>query len=218
LLTPENIESVHRGLINLLDKDNTEQDLRKQVAESLTQHLYATLEYYLTNKKWGEADSQTYRLMLNIANREKQTFLDYSDISSFSCPALQRIDQLWVKYSNNRFGFSVQKDIWIHTGNRLGIKPEQFDDKDYQNYIRFSRAVGWYDDKERVNETESRGGFVSYDELLTRINHNPYGYRGTLPYQWVSVGLAIVFGDEAGRRGGWRGSGGFFSRTALCEL
>jgi hypothetical protein len=55
----------------------------------------------------------------------------------------------------------------------LGIKPELFNDKDYKNYIRFSQAVGWYDDKER----EVRGsGFVSYEELITRINRNPDGY------------------------------------------
>ncbi|MHC5755820.1 MAG: AAA-like domain-containing protein, partial [Nostoc sp.] len=47
LVTAKNIESVHRQLINLLTKINTEEELKKQVEESLTQHLYAQLEYYL---------------------------------------------------------------------------------------------------------------------------------------------------------------------------
>ncbi|WP_208346705.1 GUN4 domain-containing protein, partial [Aetokthonos hydrillicola] len=184
LLTPENIESVHRELINLLNKDNTKQQLRQQVAESLTQHLYAQLEYYLNDKKWAEADSQTDRLMVNIAKRDKKGYLDYDDIKSFSCPALRRIDQLWVN-SDKRFGFSVQKEIWIKTGNRLGIKLEQWNGEDYKNYIRFSQAVGWLDDKGRENESGSMSvlEFKSYDELLTRINRNPYKYRGSLPYR-----------------------------------
>jgi hypothetical protein len=180
LLTPEHIESVHRELINLLDKDNTTQQLRQKVAESLTQHLYAILKYYLNNQKWREADFQTYRLMLNIAKREKQQYLDYDDINSFSCPALQRIDQLWFN-SDKRFGFRVQKEIWIKTGNRVGIKPEQWKDTDLRNYERFLGAIGWYDEK-NVNETlGSKGDYLTYTELIDRIYLNPSYGRGSLP-------------------------------------
>ncbi|WP_208354477.1 hypothetical protein, partial [Aetokthonos hydrillicola] len=42
---------------------------------------------------------------------------------------------------------TIQKEIWIKTGNRLGIKLEQWNGEDYKNYIRFSQAVGWLDDK-----------------------------------------------------------------------
>ncbi len=33
-----------------------------------------------------------------------------------TCEDLRTIDQLWVKYSNGRFGFSVQKRIWHSIG------------------------------------------------------------------------------------------------------
>lgn len=50
--------------------------------------------------------------MLKVANRESQGFLDIKDIEKFPCSDLHTIDQLWVQYSDGRFGFSVQKRIY----------------------------------------------------------------------------------------------------------
>ncbi|MBD2341537.1 AAA-like domain-containing protein [Calothrix sp. FACHB-156] len=152
------IESVYQDLIKLLSINNTESELRKKVEPLLTQYLYAQLEYYLKAKNWQAADEQTYKLMLNIAKREEQGFLDYDDINNFSCPDLQKIDKLWVTNSDKRFGFSVQREIWDNS----------------QDYISFAKAVGWYDD------IGGGGEFVSYDELLRRIKDDP-SYRGSLP-------------------------------------
>lgn len=191
-VTGANITSVHRNLIELLSKNNTELDLKRKVEQSLTEHLYAQLENYLNVKNWQQADYQTYRLMLNIAKGEKQGFLDYDQINTFSCPDLQRIDKLWFN-SDNRFGFRVQKEIWINTGNRLGIKLEQWNDKDYENYYRFAKAVGWYDDKVKSETTGSRGQYVEYDKLIEGIKSHPSEYRGSLPYtSWTDFDYGIL--------------------------
>ncbi len=191
LLAAKDIEAVHRGLINLLSTNTSAAELRERVEKSLTQHLYAQLEYSLKAENWQAADIQTYQLMLNIAKREKERYLDYDDINNFYCPDLQRIDQLWVN-SDKRFGFSVQKKIWISTGNRLGIKPSEWNDKDSENYFRFATAVGWYDNKKRDEETgsQARGGFVSsYSEINERIKNDP-SVRGTLPINIFSRALS----------------------------
>ena len=173
LLTGENIESVYRSLIKLKPQD-------KEVETSLTKHLYAQLEYFLKAKNWSDADDKTYRLMLNIAKREEQGYLDYDNINSFSCPDLQRIDQLWVSNSDKLFGFSVQKEIWIKTGNRLGIKPNEWTDKDELNFIRFATVVGWYTYKQN-GSSRGRGDYVSYTELIQGIKDKPTRvYKGTL--------------------------------------
>lgn len=185
LLTGENIESVHRSLIKLKPQD-------KEVEKSLTEHLYAQLAYYLKTKNWQAGDRQTFQLMLNIAKREEQGYLDYEDINRFSCPSLQKIDKLCVN-ADNRFGFSVQKEIWIRTGNRLGIKLEEWNNKDRVNYLRFARTVGWYDDKLEDNTnpyeledntSRSKGDYVNYADLIKRIKKNYVYGRGGLPYIW----------------------------------
>ncbi len=164
------IESIYRGLIELISENNTESALRKKVEPLLTQNLYAQLEHSLKTKDWEAADEQTNQLMLYIAKREKELYLDDNDINNFSCPDLQRIDKLWVTNSDNRFGFSVQKEIW---------------DKNPENYISFAKAVGWYDDK------ANGGDFVSYDELLRRIKDNPDTYRGSLPLRALSFTIPL---------------------------
>lgn len=172
LLTGENIESVYRSLRKLNPQD-------KEVELALTQHLYAQLKYFLKAKNWEGADRETYKLMLNIAKREREGWIDLEQINNFSCPDLKKIDQLWVKYSDKLFGFSVQKEIWIKTGNRLGIKPSEWTNRDYENYLEFAKRVGWYNDREQ--EGNSRGSWVSYNDLIRGIKNNPKNYRGGLP-------------------------------------
>ncbi|WP_375469726.1 AAA-like domain-containing protein [uncultured Nostoc sp.] len=207
LLTGENVELVHRGLIKLISQNITEIKLRREVEASLTKHLYAQLEYFLKAKNWKSADRKTSQLMLNIAKRDEQGYLDYDNINNFSCPDLQKIDHLWVN-ADNRFGFSVQKEIWIKTGNRLGIKPEDWNNLDYKNYIQFAKAVGWYDEKGTGdNQALNERGFVSSDELYKRIKENFVGYRGSLPTIFHSTIPYILNQTQI-----------FFSRIATCKV
>ncbi|EKF05425.1 GUN4 domain-containing protein [Tolypothrix sp. PCC 7601] len=214
LLAAKDIETVHRNLLNLL---STNTPLRERVEKSLTQHLYAQLEYSLKAKNWQAADLQTDQLMLNIAKREKEEYLDLDSINNFSCPDLKKIDQLWVN-SDKRFGFSVQKEIWISTGNRLGIKPEEWNDKDVENYYRFATAVGWYDDKKtRDSETGGRGGdFLRYDELLKLVKDDPTYGTGSLPWREAVAGYVRVTGPSEVFFS--RATGFFFSRAATCKV
>lgn len=69
---------------------------------------YSQLENLLKQKDWKQADRETFRLMLKVAKRESEGWLNLESIDYFPCPDLKKIDGLWVKYSNGRFGFSVQ--------------------------------------------------------------------------------------------------------------
>jgi uncharacterized protein YegL len=77
---------------------------------------YTQLGNLLAEGKWKEADEETARLMFKIADREKERWLRVEDIEQFPSSDLQTIDQLWVEYSNGRFGFSVQKQIYQSLG------------------------------------------------------------------------------------------------------
>ena len=69
---------------------------------------YTQLWDLLAAQKWKKADEETARVMLQVANREEECWLDPESIDNFPCEDLQTIDRLWVHYSNGRFGFSVQ--------------------------------------------------------------------------------------------------------------
>jgi serine/threonine protein kinase len=80
---------------------------------------YTKLRNLLAAQKWKEADQETARVMLEAANRTKEGYLDRQSIENFPCEDLRTIDQLWVKYSEGRFGFSVQKQIWLELGGSM---------------------------------------------------------------------------------------------------
>ncbi|MBW4573635.1 MAG: GUN4 domain-containing protein [Tolypothrix carrinoi HA7290-LM1] len=86
---------------------------------------YTRLRDLLKAKMWKEADEETLKVMLKAAGRKQDGWLDPQSINNFPCTDLRTIDQLWVKYSNGRFGFSVQKRIWESVGESV----EKFGDR-----------------------------------------------------------------------------------------
>ncbi len=94
---------------------------------------YTKLRDFLKAGQWFEADEETLAVILKVALREKEGWLDKKSIENFPCTDLRTIDQLWVKYSDGRFGFSVQKRIWESV------------DKDYE---KLGDRVGWRKTKE----------------------------------------------------------------------
>ncbi|WP_442935764.1 GUN4 domain-containing protein [Nostoc sp.] len=77
---------------------------------------YTRLRDLLKAGKWKEADQETLAVMLKASGREREGWLDFKSIENFPCTDLRTIDQLWVEYSNGRFGFSVQKRIYGSVG------------------------------------------------------------------------------------------------------
>lgn len=100
---------------------------------------YRQLDRLLASGKWKEADEETEKKMLEAAGRKEDRWLRVEDIDRFPCEDLRTIDQLWVKYSNGRFGFSVQKRIYESLGGT-----REYDKKIWE---AFGARVGW-----RVNK------------------------------------------------------------------
>jgi hypothetical protein len=111
---------------------------------------YTKLRDLLAAQKWKEADYETYLVMLQAVGRKENDYIREEELLNFPCADLRTIDQLWVKYSNGRFGFSVQKKIYLDVGG----KP---DGKYYEEaWEKFGDRVGW-----RVKEN-----WISYDEVI----------------------------------------------------
>jgi hypothetical protein len=125
---------------------------------------YRKLRDLLAAGRWKEADQETDRVMLKAARRESEGYLRKSDVENFSCQDLRTIDKLWVKYSNGKFGFSVQKQIYQSLG---GTK-----EYDYEVWKNFGDKVGW-----RSFGWSFGGKWLDYNELTFSKEH----YRGHLP-------------------------------------
>lgn len=141
-------------LENSLTKDELTTPTSKRIP-----NFVSKLCELLASKKWDKADKETLKIMLQVTGREKEGWLDVASIQNFPCEELRAIDQLWLQFSNGRFGFSVQKRIWKSVGGNL-----KADDKIYQ---AFGDRVGW-----RVN-----GNWIQIHQLsfisLAAVGHLP---------------------------------------------
>ncbi|MFM6400419.1 GUN4 domain-containing protein, partial [Planktothrix sp.] len=92
---------------------------------------------------------------------------DKDSINNFPCEDLRTIDQLWVKYSNGHFGFSIQKKIWLEIGGKVGHETES----------KLSDRIGW----------RKNGSWIDYDDLTfslqASVGHLPFF---ATPLYWVS--------------------------------
>lgn len=150
---------------------------------------YSVFQYFLSQKQWKDADEETAKLMLKVAGRDKDGWLDTGSIDNFPCEELRTINNLWIKYSNVRFGFTVQKQIYLETGNKLG----QYNQIEW---YRFGEEIGW----------KTKDGWLTTDNLNFSLSapkgHLPRGLGRIGRYQGAKLGIYRLV----------------FSRLANCNL
>jgi eukaryotic-like serine/threonine-protein kinase len=96
---------------------------------------YAPLQELLSQAKFKEADQETARMLLKLANREKAGWLDKIHVDNLPCEDLRTIDQLWQQGSNGRFGFSSQRRIYKAIGGTS--------DHNVDNWKLYCDRIGW---------------------------------------------------------------------------
>jgi hypothetical protein len=97
------------------------------------------LEELLRLVNLKDADHETKRLILELAHREQDGWLRAGDAKNISPQDLLAIDRLWIKYSNGRFGFSVQNKIW----RTLGCESSNNIQTQTISENKFGKAVSW---------------------------------------------------------------------------
>ncbi|WP_427161675.1 GUN4 domain-containing protein [Aliinostoc sp. HNIBRCY26] len=117
---------------------------------------YTKLRDLLIDSNWKEADRETYKVMNECIGG------NWSDQNLFNFPVtdITTINDLWLQYSNYRFGFSVQKKIYLEVGG----KPKEYKQDAWR---RLSESVGW-----RVD-----GVWIQYHQ----INFDISATKGHLP-------------------------------------
>ncbi|MBD2598482.1 GUN4 domain-containing protein [Nostoc spongiaeforme FACHB-130] len=143
-------------------KTNDETEAAREVVSSATAYSYTSskdftevvsghyqkLDELLQARKWKEADLETAKIIYVISHKELPETSPYKTYLSnyFSSEYLKvlprkdlnNINRLWLKYSNGRFGFSVQKRIWKRIG---GGSDTTYNSEEIQE--KFGDEVGW---------------------------------------------------------------------------
>ena len=154
------------GLVNI--ENEQEIQLKSEVGME-----YNNLRDLLKAQNWEEADKETYEVMIKAVGKKSGNYFNFTidELLNFPCQDLRTIDQLWVNYSNGRFGFSVQKEIYLSVGGEFSS-----DEYNFLAWNMFVHDVGWN---------------TKYD---VHKNHIP---RGHLPFS--IYGRVFFLGDFQSR-------------------
>jgi GUN4-like/ARM-like repeat domain, GUN4-N terminal len=105
---------------------------------------YKPLLDLLLKQEFEAADRTTIQKMCEVAGESavQRKWLYFTEVENFPITDLQTINKLWIVYSEGKFGFSVQRDIWLSLG---------------KNWDNLWAKIGW---KEGNNWTRYPGGFT----------------------------------------------------------
>lgn len=110
-------------------KHENQQIPSSKVSQQTLQSDYNLLKNLLISKDFREADHLTETILLNLTGG----FWVGDGIWKIPCTDLRTINQLWFEYSNEKFGFGIQKSIFEESGRLLGGGSGSFEER-----------VGWY--------------------------------------------------------------------------
>lgn len=118
-----------------------------------TKGTYQQLEDFLRTGMWEQANDETMEVFFNLMPEPNRFYFEINEIPTSD---LRKIDQLWVKYSNGRFGFSVQQRIWKEILRAYKRKHKNFTYYDELFLIddeacaTFIDCVGWPREANRI--------------------------------------------------------------------
>ena len=149
------------------------------VFRNLMEQSYQLLESYMVAGEWKKADQYNYRVMCQVLGKAVGGFFTADELLTFPCQDLKRLDGLWVDHSGGKFGFSVQKEIWVQCGGKLD---GEWNDEMYSIFKQFVITTAWYTDDFK---------FIGYENFLFEVtDKTPLGH---LPFFLWGVGGMVSF-------------------------
>jgi len=118
---------------------NLEQKLENVLMLLSDVYRFGKLQELLAAGKWKEADEETTRVMLEVTGKHNKEVLTPDDVKEFPATALKVIDNLWLKYSHDRFGFSLQLQAYQELGGTIDTLRAQ----DLGMLRKLGDEVGW---------------------------------------------------------------------------
>ncbi|WP_354635549.1 GUN4 domain-containing protein [Planktothricoides raciborskii] len=147
-------------------RQKAEEERKQREAEA----KFPQLAQFLAKGEWRKADEETRRVMCKIMGRESEGWLTEDNCRNFPREELKIIDALWVKYSNGKFGFSVQKKIFVE---QCGGTPGEYND---DAWCKLGDTVGW----------RKGGSWLSYSDYTFTTN----ALHGHLPLALLVIGVS----------------------------
>jgi hypothetical protein len=106
---------------------------------------YQPLQKLLAERQFQAADQLTLQKMCELAGLAavKRKWLYFTEVDSLPTVDLQTINQLWLVHSEGKFGFSVQRQIWLGVGRNWDALWPKIGWKTDKKWTRYPQEFIW---------------------------------------------------------------------------
>lgn len=106
---------------------------------------YTALQKLLAGQEFQEADRLTIEKLCELAGpgARQRKWLYFTEVENFPKSDLQTINNLWVIFSEGKFGFSVQREIWLSVGKNWDKLWFKIGWKTNNNWTRYPQEFTW---------------------------------------------------------------------------
>ncbi|WP_036484809.1 GUN4 domain-containing protein [Myxosarcina sp. GI1] len=106
---------------------------------------YQSVQELLAKQDFKSADTLTRQKLCELAGTAAQQrgWLYFSEVDNFPASDLETINRLWLLYSEGKFGFSVQRKIWLSVGKDFDRLWQRIGWKTSGNWTRYPQEFTW---------------------------------------------------------------------------
>ncbi len=106
---------------------------------------YTKLQQMLLQQDFLTADRITIEKLCELAGTTaiQRKWLYFSEVDSFPIADLQTINSLWLIHSQGKFGFSVQRELWLSLGKNWDKLWPKIGWKKGNNWTRYPQEFTW---------------------------------------------------------------------------
>lgn len=106
---------------------------------------YAPLQELLGAEEFQAADKLTLELLCELAGPAavQRKWIYFTEVDTFPTTDLQTINTLWQLYSGSKFGFSVQREIWLGVGKTWDKMWPKIGWKNGNTWTRYPQEFTW---------------------------------------------------------------------------
>ncbi len=106
---------------------------------------YTTLQKLLARQEFQAADKLTTEKLCEIAGADavQRKWIYFTEVEQLPQIDLQTIDTLWKLHSEGKFGFSIQREMWLGMGKNWDKLWVKIGWKDGNNWTRYPGSFTW---------------------------------------------------------------------------
>ncbi|MEO0374975.1 MAG: GUN4 N-terminal ARM-like repeat domain-containing protein [Cyanobacteria bacterium P01_A01_bin.17] len=106
---------------------------------------YLPLQKLLARQQFEEADRLTLHKLCELEGpvAVKRKWIYFTQIEQFPIPDLQTLDRLWVVHSEGKFGFSIQRQLWLSLGRNWEALWSKIDWRTGRDWTRYPDGFTW---------------------------------------------------------------------------